>query len=631
MKQFFTMLSLVLFGGGMAFSQEYFNENFEGGFANWQNVDNNNDGYLWQQLDLSQTFSTTQFGSNTMISFSYVPPTGNTSGVAVTPDNLLISPAVDLTSATGNAMLDFFIRTQSDYPQDKYSVYVTTTNTPSEILNTTPLHTEVVQEGGQILRRRVDLSQFMGQTVYITFRHHDCTDQFYLALDNISVRTLATNDVALKHVEVAKYVVANQATMLKLTVENLGANAVNTITVNWNDGTDHVATIPVNIASGETVEVEHTVPLNYSALASYNTQVTVTEVNGAADSNTADNQGSVAYAVISQNGGTKVLVEEGTGTWCGWCPRGIVAMNYMNENHADKFIGVAVHNNDPMAFSEYDNATGFTSFPAMNIDRELLGIGVSQQNMVDNVTKRAAIPNPVKIDINMTRNGNELTITPKATFFMDMNKEMRFAAIIVEDGVKGTSDGYAQANYYAGGQAGPMGGYESMPQLIPASQMVYDHVGRALVGGYNGAAGSIPASVTNGQEVEHTFNYTIPANSLPSKLEVVVLVIDSATGAVINANSAKVTSLNINTFDNAAAFSVYPNPAKDVVNISLDFTGDLDVKLYNISGQEVLSQKIDAYQAQNVFSLGISNLAKGVYFVRVEGDGQFATQKLIIE
>lgn len=37
-----------------------------------------------------------------------------------------------------------------------------------------------------------------------------------------------------------------------------------------------------------------------------------------------------------------VVVEEGTGTWCGYCPRGTVAIKRMNEKYPDQFIGIAV-------------------------------------------------------------------------------------------------------------------------------------------------------------------------------------------------------------------------------------------------------------------------------------------------
>ena len=58
------------------------------------------------------------------------------------------------------------------------------------------------------------------------------------------------------------------------------------------------------------------------------------------------------------------------------------------------------------------------------------------------------------------------------------------AVVIVEDSVRGTASGYAQANYYSGGGNGPMGGYENLPSTIPASQMTYNHVARVLAGGF---------------------------------------------------------------------------------------------------------------------------------------------------
>lgn len=39
----------------------------------------------------------------------------------------------------------------------------------------------------------------------------------------------------------------------------------------------------------------------------------------------------------------KLVSEEVTGTWCGYCVRGIVAMKEMNEKYPDSFIGIAIH------------------------------------------------------------------------------------------------------------------------------------------------------------------------------------------------------------------------------------------------------------------------------------------------
>src|SRR5690606_25710137 len=148
--------------------------------------------------------------------------------------------------------------------------------------------------------------------------------------------------------------------------------------------------------------------------------------------------------------------------------------------------------------------------------------------------------NPVAIDVTTELSGSELTVNASATFYSNFsNANFRFAAILIEDDVTGTGSGYAQENYYAGGSYGPMGGYESLPATIPASQMVYDHVGRALLGGYNGQAGSIPTTITDGQTVDYTFNYTIPSAFKPNRLSVAVLVIDANTGRVVNTNTTQ--------------------------------------------------------------------------------------------
>lgn len=58
--------------------------------------------------------------------------------------------------------------------------------------------------------------------------------------------------------------------------------------------------------------------------------------------------GSAQFANAA--GTQRVIVEEFTGTWCGWCPGGIQNVEDMISLYgADKIIPIMVHNNDPMA------------------------------------------------------------------------------------------------------------------------------------------------------------------------------------------------------------------------------------------------------------------------------------------
>src|SRR5690606_30251113 len=48
-----------------------------------------------------------------------------------------------------------------------------------------------------------------------------------------------------------------------------------------------------------------------------------------------------------------------------------VFMDYMEDNYHDFFVGVAVHNNDPMVYPEYDNGVGgfIPGYPSVIMDR----------------------------------------------------------------------------------------------------------------------------------------------------------------------------------------------------------------------------------------------------------------------
>jgi len=245
---------------------------------------------------------------------------------------------------------------------------------------------------------------------------------------------------------------------------------------------------------------------------------------------------------------------------------------------------------------------------------------------------RSAIPNPVSIDIDTNVSGNQLTVDASATFYSNYtNANLRLAAIVVEDGVTGTTAGYAQVNYYSGGGSGTMGGYENLPATVPANMMVYDHVGRALLGGYDGVAGSVPATLTDGETVNYTFSYTIPATYDIDQISVVVVVLDADTGYVVNSNMAYAGTLSVNDLEVNAGFSVYPNPATDIVNLQINQDGKFAVKIYDIRGKEVFVKTPEFLTSNSALSLNVSSLSQGVYIISIEGEHQSFSKKLIIQ
>lgn len=143
----------------------------------WSTQDSDGDGYTWDASFLYQDDGS-HSGDGMIASASYINGVG-----ALTPDNWLISPAVNITAA---ATLTFWVKAQdASYSQENYSVYVATDNTVAAFTATTPVLTSV--STGAWEQKTVNLSSYVGQTIYIAFRHYNTTDMYWLDLDDVEV------------------------------------------------------------------------------------------------------------------------------------------------------------------------------------------------------------------------------------------------------------------------------------------------------------------------------------------------------------------------------------------------------------------------------------------------------------
>lgn len=82
-------------------------------------------------------------------------------------------------------------------------------------------------------------------------------------------------------------------------------------------------------------------------------------------------------------------------------------------------------------------------------------------------------------------------------------------------------------------------------------------------------------------------------------------------------------SLAAPSFD-SSKFAAYPNPVKDVLNLS--YTSNIDsVQVYNLLGQQVITKSV----SQNESSIDMSNLPSGTYLVKVIIEGNSKTIKVV--
>jgi len=441
----------------------------------------------------------------------------------------------------------------------------------------------------------------------------------------------AENFAAITRLKLNKFTPLDASNDLEMSIKNMGTTAITSVEINWNDGTDHIASVNVNIAAGASKTVKHPVKVTCSEVIQKDITVTVTKVNGVEDPDVTDNTGVVSIAGLSQVVPKKVVLEEGTGTWCGWCPRGMVALNKVNADHPDDQISIAVHNSDPMVVAAYNSGAAFAGFPGMNVDRELLGVNIAPSSIGSYVTTRKNIPTPVLLGGEYTIEGSTLTVNASAQFFSNFGQvNYRLAAVVIEDGVTGTAAGYRQANYYAGGGNGPMGGFEHLPNPVPAADMVYDHVGRALLGGYHGQENSVPTAIADQQVVNYTFTYTIPSGYNPEELHVALLLIDQSDKTIINgAKLPKGAVAAVSDVSLAKSTTIYPNPASTNFNIKFAKDGKYNVVIYDMSGRVVTNYGSVSTSGKTA-NLPI-RLLPGKYLVNISQYGVSYTKELLVK
>ena len=233
------------------------------------------------------------------------------------------------------------------------------------------------------------------------------------------------------------------------------------------------------------------------------------------------------------------VVEEGTGTWCGWCVRGIVALEYMRENYPDKFIGIGVHYGDVMENSVYINKTGISGFPGCNINRTDMGSDVNQSVFVNAVATYSSKKAYGKVSVTKAElNPATFTVTAsaEAEFCYTGSDSYKIAFVLLQDNV----GPYAQNNYYSGGGNGTMGGFESLPN---PTNVVFNDVARAIFPAYEGEV--VAKSVVAGQK--YVLNGSTELSSRVTSNEgmrMVALLID-ASGKIINAGQAPVEVLEV--------------------------------------------------------------------------------------
>lgn len=459
-------------------------------------------------------------------------------------DDWLVTPPVLIRG--GNAQLTWMAQSFNEQFDDlsEYKLYVSDTAvTPADDWGEPVAYTDAPEGDWQICD--LSLEPYVGKRV--RFAWVNCSDGCeLLGIDNITI----TGDEGLASVSLrpGAYALGGETCPIGAVFTASGDVPVTAVALTCElDGQTYTAhSDGLNLTAGQSVELW----LNKQLAGSYGTtfEYTLTpSVNGIAYDPVACTTTMLAFKPER-----RVVLEEATGMWCGWCPTGIVAIDSLKMEYGDAVIPIAihiVHDQDPLAMDAYAQAIGFsTAAPVGLFDRKALcsdplklmtyhgntayvmGYGGFGTYMKD----RLPVPAMAQVELATTLNGRDLDVEVSSRVAIDVPKaSYRLALVLIEDQVWKT--GYYQTNYITYAGRGSVGGFVDRPSVIE-SDFTFEHVARMVVdNAYKGIAGSIPGALTAGETYTYKRTVNIPITVKPANASIVAMMIDTKTGEVLNA------------------------------------------------------------------------------------------------
>ncbi len=315
----------------------------------------------------------------------------------------------------------------------------------------------------------------------------------------------------------------------------------------------------------------------------------------------------------------RVVLEEGTGAWCGNCPLGTLAIEDLEKIYGDRFIPISIHNDDEYAYPAYESFLGFSAFPTGRIDRmpEYLAANNGMSFYKDGKTTfhdvaTAHMEQPAMLDVwvsdvEKSSNGSELSITTNAVFGISQtDKHYNVLAVLTEDDLPGV-----QANYLSGSSDPFVGDWGARGSHC---DVLYADVARAISGtSFYGEGGAIPTTIVAGEKYSHTLKLTVPSSVKDlEKCRVTTMVIDPTTGYIVNA------------FRTAHLDAGIEDVIADSSRIMISFA----------DGRFLANGSADGVEVYNLAGMRVNNnsLAQGLYLVVAKShNGEVVKAKMMVK
>ena len=472
----------------------------------------------------------------------------------------------------------------------------------------------------------VSLSEYVGQRVYIAFVNRS-TESDVLAIDDI----LVEGSVGIADLEIipGAYTLGDEEIRFGGVLTASSTETINTLSISFTVGDEefHSEYDGLELKPGDSFEFM----LPEKVSASYGDVVPFTvksEVNGVAFDDMSLQTMLLAFLPTK-----RVVVEEVTGMWCGYCPEGIVAMETLQERYPERFVGVAVHKDDQLMVRGYGDTMPFPSgAPTAWIDRKvycerLLApitdggrhtyttlMGGIESLMLERLNEQAFADIDVAGSYDVDAATVDVDVAVRFARGYD-DSDFRIAFLMTEDNV--WKEGYYQTNYHSGRDE-LLGGFESLPPSI-TEDFSFNHVARWAGDDYTGVAGSLPPTLTAGNEYTYSTTFNMPRDVLNyDNVKLIAMVADASTGEIMNVSSCTMANAGIETTEDSGITIKSRDGMVCVTSL-----GQVEITVYDISGKPVRRVSGDDV-------VTVSGLSSGAYIVNVMSPTCSKTVKLLM-
>lgn len=333
--------------------------------------------------------------------------------------------------------------------------------------------------------------------------------------------------------------------VIPVKLENSGTSKINNVTVTVTlDG--RTAEYTVAPTSDNMVEIKVPAP---SAAGMYDVAVSLDKVNGI--ENNSDVKTSTGKVVnLTRQVNRKVLFEEFTGLGCGWCPRGLVALEEAREKYGRDIVLISAHFDDPMKCREY-NLIKENQLPSAHLDRRMKSIdpyfgtsnGATLFGIDEDIQKCAKIAPVAEVNVEAYIDGDKLYAKSDVKFLFSGSGNYAIAFVVTEDGV--CNEKWSQLNNYSQFKGAGMP-EEKDPKLAEwinadghVKGYVYDDVAIVASGIKNGIDESMPKTFVEEESNIYEVEYDLKKlKSIKNRknLNVCAFLFDRKDNTVVNAN-----------------------------------------------------------------------------------------------